>query len=186
MKLITPVASCRHVTMLCALLGTLFLPGCSGGSAGTSAAVTPPPVLASFSDIVPAPGFTWATAKQVAPAITLSPVASPAIDIPGLAAIDLSDLSVLISNYTCQDPTGGSGPLSTPLRTSLLVSLPYATLNVANLKNIQIPAATGDLLVEIVDGNSVLHSELLTPDRLSSLKIDTLDKTKTTLASCPG
>jgi hypothetical protein len=192
MKYITTIAACRRLPLACVLIGTLALASCGGGGSAapsvTAAPVATNTVIASFLDIVPGLNFLWSTVQQTQVDISLS---------RGGAA--LGDLRVTLSDYSCVDPTGGTDPLVSPIRTAnqfLSYSLSSneqsassATVGLAGLK-FQVPAATKYVLTEVFDDNLgiALYGRLVAPADLAALKISLPGPNASVVASCasPG
>lgn len=173
MKFIPSIASSRRAPAICALLGTLMLSACGGGGGGAStpAVATPTATAAvtNFAQVSAMPNFTWATANKVVPAVGIS--RNPA----------LGELTLLLSNYTCVDPTNPGARLHYPLRDGLLTSYSLnpaeqaATKITWNQLGLQVPAATNLLLIELVEGTSTIYSKLVQPSALATLSITLTD-----------
>jgi hypothetical protein len=93
----------------------------------------------------------------------------------------LGDLTLVLSNYLCQDPTGSGALLAHPARTGQLASYSLAkneqsadtaTVAMEGLK-FQIPLAGTLVLVEVIDHghNIALYGKLVAPAALAGLKI---------------
>lgn len=158
--------TCRpRVAYALACSALLALSACGGGGgAGSGAGAAAPH---SFAQIQPAAGFTWSTSTTAPAAITLSR--------PG----GVGTVSLLIAQYTCADATSSTGgSLAFALRTSVLTTYTVTTANAASsslqvpLASLQLPAAAGRVLVEVVEGASVLHGQLVDVGALSSLSIN--------------
>lgn len=189
MKYIINIKTFRRLPLVCVLVGALALASCGGGSGGTIAAPTAPPtILDGFLGMMPALGFSWSTAQQVQVGIGMSRASGAA----------LGDLTVSVSNYFCDDPTGGGGMLVHPIRTSALTSYTLdasqqkataTTFDLAALV-LQVPAATSYVLVEVYDGasNVMLYGNLAAPAALGTLKISLPGSDAPVVASCakPG
>jgi hypothetical protein len=174
MKTFISVTACRRLPLLCVLIATLVQAGCGGGGGGSSATSgtsTTPTVLDGFLGLMPALDFSWSTAQQAQVGIQVSRATSAA----------LGELTVSVSNYFCDDPTGGGGILAHPVRTSALTSYTLdaneknataATFDLAALA-LQVPTAASYVLVEVYDGasNVMLYGELVAPAALPTLKI---------------
>jgi hypothetical protein len=206
MKYIDNMTTCRRLPLACVLICTFALASCGGGGGGTTAtpAVVMPQttILDGFFQMMPDLSFLWTTSKQASVGITMSRADTNAA---------LGDLTVVLSNSTCNDPTGGGGQLVHPVRTSVFIAYPLtdaqqiaasATLGLGQLQ-LQIPAATSHVLVEVLDNTNPsleLYSKLVRPADLAGLKIviplpqlrdatgRPLDSSPSPLASCanPG
>lgn len=200
MKYIDKMTACRRLPLACVLICTLGLASCGGGAGGTTAAPTKQTtILDGFFQMMPDLSFLWTTSKQVSVGITVSRASNAA----------LGDLTVVLSNSTCDDPTGG-GRLLHPIRTSVFIAYPLtdveqtkttATLGLGQLQ-LQIPDATSYVLVEVLDNTNPsleLYSKLVRPADLPSLNIvialpqprdattgEPLDLAQSPLASCPA
>jgi hypothetical protein len=177
MKYINKMTACRRLPLACALICTLALASCGGGGGGGDATATPATVRSStvlegFFRMMPDLSFLWTTSQQREVEITLRRADTSAA---------LGDLSVVISKYICDDPTGG-GQLPHPVHLDnyLLYSLTVdeqittsAILNLGQLQ-LQLPAATSHVLVEALDNNDPsleLYSKLVAPAELAGLQI---------------
>ena len=186
MKTITSIDACRRLPLVCVLICTLALASCGGGAGTTAtpaAAVTPPTVLDGFLGMMPALGFSWSTAQQTPVGIGMSRASGGA----------LGDLTISLSNYFCDDPTGGGGKLASPVRTSAYTSYILdadqqkatdAKFDLAGLA-LQVPVATSYVLVEVYDGasNVMLYGKLVAPAALGTLNISV--PVDPVVASCP-
>jgi hypothetical protein len=204
MKYIDKMTACQRAPRACVLICTLALAlaSCGGGAGGTTATpMTQTTILDGFFQMMPDLSFLWTTSKQVNVGITLSRASNAA----------LGDLTVVLSNSTCDDPTGGD-QLAHPIRTSVFIAYPLtvtpvnqqtaasATLGLGQLQ-LQIPDATSYVLVEVLDNTNPsleLYSKLVRPADLPSLNIvialpqprdtttgEPLDPAQSPLASCP-
>jgi hypothetical protein len=176
MKFITSIAACRRLPLACVLLYTLGLASCGGGGGGaTTTSETPPTVLDGFFRMMPDLSFLWTTSKQSSVGITMSRA----------DGMPLGDLNVVLSNSTCDDPTGGGRQLLHPMRTVMFIAIPLtikpvnqqtattAILDLGQLQ-LQLPTATSLVLVEVLDNNDSsleLYSKLVAPADLAGLQI---------------
>jgi len=147
----------------------LALTACGGGGVSSTSATA---AVSSFSQIKPAQNFSWSTSTSTAPSITLTRSSAAA----------LGPVTLLVSAYTCADPTSAGGTLTYPQRTDVYTSYPLNLTQQAQTSvtvssqatpplTLQIPAATTKLLVEVTQGSLTLYSQLVTPLALGSLSI---------------
>jgi hypothetical protein len=200
MKFITSIAACRRLPLACVFIGVLALSSCGGGGSAAADAgnggSTSNNIFASFLDIVPRLDFSWSTSKQTAVDLSLS----------RLSGAVLGELRVTLSDYSCVDPTGGTAPLSNPIRTanqyfsySLIKEedsngkdeqgATSVTIALAGLK-FQFPAATNYVLLEVFDDSLgiALYGKLVEPADLAGLAISLPGPDAPVVASCanPG
>ena len=174
MKTLISVTSRRRLPLACILTAALALASCGGGGGGTSAApAAPNTIVASFVDIVPGINFSWSTAQQ----------SSVKISVKRASGAALGDLRVVLSDYLCDDPTGGAGLLPNPVRTSAYLSYALTVPPLANeqgataatldLSALQIPASRKYVLVEVFDDTArvALYGQLVKPTALGALAI---------------
>jgi hypothetical protein len=147
----------------CCLLVAWMLTGCLGGGSGTGTVAPAPTVMTA---VTPPANFTWTTAQQVSTGgITLSRVSTPT----------LGAVKLMIANFVCVHPVVGQ--LQNPMATDLYASYPLNTAQSASssamidLQSLQIPAAVTDVLVQVVDGNSILYSKRHTVKSLAGLSV---------------
>ena len=167
----------RHAMQAVFILAMLTLVSCGGGSATDSAT---PPSATGFADIAPKAGFTWSTTQQTSARIALSRASGQA----------LGNLTLLVSDYVCD----GSSP--NPIRGSRFTSFVLSPQQQAALSltldlhalQLQVPAAAGRVLAEVVDNQRklALYGRLVVPASLASMTVSVPDTP--TLANCanPG
>ena len=171
MKLIATMTALGRLPLACLLMGALA--SCGDGSRSTAApapAATAPPGIAlnSLLAIIPALGLS-------------SPAAQAGMALSRISHTKLGDLTLVLSNYLCQDPTGGGALLAHPARTGQLASYSLgkneqgadaATVGMAGLE-FKIPLAGTHVLVEVIDNhrNLALYGKLVAPAALAGLDI---------------
>ncbi len=166
MKQTASMIALRRLPLACILVGALASCGDS------SAPVAPAPsgtTVDSLLTIVPGQDSSSPTTAQAG--IALSRISNT----------KLGDLTLVLSNYLCQDPTGSSALLAHPARAGQLASYSLgkneqsaAAMTVAmEGLQFQIPPTGGLVLAEVIDHgrNIALYGKLVAPAALAGLKI---------------
>jgi hypothetical protein len=119
--------------------------------------------------------FTWSTAQQVAVApvsggnIVLSRASGLAVGPVG------SVVKLMVSDSICTHPA--LGKLKNPMVTNVYATYALTTAESAltsvpiDLQLIQIPAAVSTVLIQVVDGNSILYSKRQAVSTLAGLAV---------------
>jgi hypothetical protein len=179
MKQMASMTALRRLPLACILMGALASCGDSSAPAAPAPSGT---TVDSLLTIVPAQDTSSPTTAQAG--IALSRISNT----------KLGDLTLVLSNYLCQDPTGSGALLAHPARTGQLASYSLgkneqsadaATVAMGGLA-FQIPPTAAHVLVEVIDHgrNIALYGKLVAPAMLAGLKI-ALPETPL-LASCAG
>jgi hypothetical protein len=169
----------RRLPMACILMAALASCGDSSAPAASAPSGT---TVASLLTIVPGQGSSSPTTAQAG--IALSRISNT----------KLGELTLVLSNYLCQDPTGSGTLLAHPARTGQLASYSLGkkeqsadatTVAMAGLQ-FQIPPTGALVLVEVIDHsrNIALYGKLVAPAALAGLKIAVPETPL--LASCAG
>jgi hypothetical protein len=108
----------------------------------------------------------------------------------------LGDLTLVLSNYLCQDPTGSDALLAHPARTGQLASYAFgkneqsatAVTVAMTALGFQIAQTGALVLVEVIDhrSNSALYGKLVAPSALAGLKIAVPETPLLASCAAPG
>ncbi len=141
----------------------------SGASAPPAATETP---VASFSSIVPPAGFDWNSAQAAAAGITLARASGAALG---------GNIKLTLSTFTCSHPVVGDVP--NPMAIDILTGHALGAEDAARrtvtvpLGTLQVPAVITEVLVEVIEGNSILYGKRHALSALAGLNLVFPDST---------
>jgi hypothetical protein len=185
MKHIAGVMALRRLSAACLLMG--MLASCSNGADSAAPSASGAGILNRLLAFIRASGMSSPAGPTQAEA---------AIALSRISHAQLGELTLVLSNYLCQDPSGSGNMLLHPARTGQLASYSLSkseqsadAVTVAMpARQFQIPQAGARVLVEVIDQrrNMALYGKLVALPGLAGLNIAVPETPLLAVCANPG